>query len=99
MSTAGLAIFDTTVQETNEWLKSLECHLGFGNRRASFSLLKATLHALRDRVGPENAVHLGAQLPTLLRGAYYEGWHMAGTPDLFRIYSRFSTQWNGGGHA
>jgi hypothetical protein len=25
-------------------------------------------------------VHLGAQLPLLVRGIYYEGWHMAGKP-------------------
>jgi hypothetical protein len=33
---------------------------------------------LRDRIGPANASHLGAQLPMLLRGLYYEGWRMTG---------------------
>jgi uncharacterized protein (DUF2267 family) len=32
------------------------------------------LHALRDRLPPEIAVHLSAQLPMLVRGIYYEGW-------------------------
>ena len=32
---------------------------------------------MRDRVGPENAVHLAAQLPMLVRGLCYEGWRMA----------------------
>ena len=50
------------------------------DRHAAYVVLRATLHALRDRIGPENAVHLGAQLPMLLRGLFYEGWHMAGTP-------------------
>ena len=36
-------------------------------------------------LGPENAVHLGAQLPMLVRGFYYEGWHMAGTPTKERL--------------
>ena len=48
---------------------------------AASACLRAALHALRDRIGLENAVHLGAQLPMLLRGAYYEGWHPAATPD------------------
>jgi uncharacterized protein (DUF2267 family) len=47
------------------------------------------LHALRDRISPDNAVHLGAQLPTLVRGIYYEGWHMHGTPTKERHRSAF----------
>ena len=37
----------------------------------------------------ENAVHLGAQLPMLLRGAYYEGWHPVGTPTRERHLADF----------
>ena len=33
------------------------------------------LHALRDCLGRDEAVYVGAQLPPLLRGLYYEGWH------------------------
>lgn len=80
MSATGLATFDTTVQESNLWLKSIMHRLGTGDRQLAYIALRATLHALRDRIGPENAVHLGAQLPMLLRGLYYDGWHVAGTP-------------------
>jgi uncharacterized protein (DUF2267 family) len=80
MSSTGYATFDTTLQETNLWLKDLMSILRITDRGWAYRVLRATLHALRDRIGPENAVHLGAQLPMLLRGLYYEGWHMAGTP-------------------
>jgi len=80
MSATGLSTFDKTLQETNAWLGSLMDHLYTDDRHDAYIVLRATLHALRDRIGPENAVHLGAQLPMLLRGVFYEGWHMAGTP-------------------
>ena len=54
--------------------------LGTGDRKLAYNVLKATLHALRDRIGPENAIHLGAQLPILVRGIYYDGWQFAQTP-------------------
>jgi uncharacterized protein (DUF2267 family) len=75
MSKASLEVFDTTLQETHHWLKLMMEELDSTDRRRAFTALRAGLHALRDRIGPANAVHLGAQLPMLLRGAYYEGWH------------------------
>ncbi len=78
--TTGLDVFDTTVQESNLWLKDLMERLGTHDRHHAYSTLRAVLHALRDRIGPDNAAHLGAQLPMLLRGLYYEGWHMSRTP-------------------
>ena len=78
--TSGLATFDTTLQESYGWLKAIMERLHTSDRHLAYLLLRATLHALRDRVGPENAVHFGAQLPMLLRGLLFEGWHLAGTP-------------------
>ncbi|MCK3779416.1 DUF2267 domain-containing protein [Ensifer sesbaniae] len=33
------------------------------------------MRALRGCLGRDEAIYLGAQLPPLLRGLYYEGWH------------------------
>ena len=79
MSRNGLEVFDKTVQETNHWLKAMMQELETDDRRNAFTALRAVLHTLRDRIGPANAVHFGAQLPMLLRGAYYEGWRITGT--------------------
>lgn len=78
--TSGHPTFDHTVQEANIWLKAVAEQLHFEERRHAYSALRATLHALRDRLTPESAVHFGAQLPMVVRGLYYEGWRMAGKP-------------------
>jgi uncharacterized protein (DUF2267 family) len=89
MTTTGLAVFDTTIQETNTWLKRLMECLRISDRHAAYLLLRATLHAVRDRIGPENASHLGAQLPMLIRGLYYEGWRMSGVRSKERHVETF----------
>jgi len=80
MSTTGLEVFDTTLQKTHLWLKDIMQELHTDSRQQAYSVLRATLHTLRDRLTIEETVKLGAQLPMLLRGMYYEGWTMAGKP-------------------
>jgi len=87
--TTGLDTFDKTVQESNLWLKDVMERLNTYDRRHAYSTMRAVLHALRDRIGPQNAAHLGAQLPMLLRGLFYEGWDPTGKPTKERHESAF----------
>lgn len=75
MSVTGLDTFDTTVHKTNAWLNELA--------------LRAILHALRDRITVEEVAQLGAQLPMLVRGFYYEGWDPTGKPVRVRRKETF----------
>lgn len=72
--------FDHAIQEGNLWLRKVAERLHFEDERHAYSALRATLHALRDRLTPQSAVHLSAQLPMVVRGLYFEGWKMATTP-------------------
>ncbi len=90
MSDTQVSVLDHTVQQTNLWLKRLVDDHHFRDRPQAYAALRAVLHALRDRLTPEQAVHLGAQFPTLVRGIYYEGWHIAGTPTKERNLDDFA---------
>jgi uncharacterized protein (DUF2267 family) len=68
-------ILETSLQRAHEWLHDIERGLGFGNEHAAYAALRATLHAVRDRLPTELVVHFGAGLPTMIRGIYYDGWH------------------------
>ncbi len=80
MTAKGGSIFDETVQLTHVWLKELMQDLDWDDRHRAYLALRVTLHALRDRLSVEAAAKLGAQLPMLVRGFYYDGWHPAHKP-------------------
>ncbi len=91
MSTStGVTALDHSIQETNTWLKAIDEQLALESRHHAYSALRAVLHALRDRLAPEVTVKLGAQLPIVVRGIYYEGWHMAATPTKERHVEEFT---------
>lgn len=80
MSAAGLESLEHTVQLTHVWINELDERLGWNNKSRSYRLLKAVLHALRDWLQVNESADLAAQLPGLLRGAFYEQWRPAATP-------------------
>jgi uncharacterized protein (DUF2267 family) len=89
MSATGLDVFDTTLHKTNSWLNDLMQVLGWQDRHKAYMALKTTLHALRDRLTVEEVAQLGAQLPMLIRGVYYEGWDPTGKPLRIRHKEQF----------
>ncbi len=91
MSETHVAALDHTVQQTNIWLKRLEETCPLDDRQHAYVVLRAVLHVLRDRLPPEMAVHLGAQLPMLVRGLYYEGWRMVDAPTHIRHLDDFES--------
>jgi uncharacterized protein (DUF2267 family) len=83
MAATGLDVFDKTLQTTNVWLEEIMAELG-PDRQVAWHALGAVLRPLRDRVPHGLAAHVGAQLPLLVRGLYYDQWHPAGQPERLR---------------
>ena len=73
-------IFEKTFQKTDQWLKELMAKMGWSDVRMAYDGLRSVLHVLRDRLTVEAVAKLGAQLPMLVRGFYYEGWVPSHTP-------------------
>ncbi len=88
MAATGLDVFDKTLQTTNIWLDEIMIDLG-PDRKIAYRALRAVLHALRDRLTVGEAAHLGAQLPLLVKGIYFDMWRPAATPLSIRTEEEF----------
>jgi len=73
MAAPGLQGIDETVQQTYVWIDEV-ADAFHGSRHQGFQILRAFLHLLRDHLPVDESAQLAAQLPMLVRGAYYEGW-------------------------
>jgi uncharacterized protein (DUF2267 family) len=95
MSATGLDVFDRTIHLTNAWLDEIIDWLEQTpaslrrDKHMAWHTLGAVLRAVRDRVPLELAAHLGAQLPLLVRGTYYDQWRPSETPQKWRTAEEF----------
>lgn len=81
--------FDESLHRTHDWLGELEMLAGLDSQSQAYSILRVVLHALRDRLSPNEAADLASELPMIIRGFYYEGWAPAKTPTHYRTRQAF----------
>ena len=89
MSWTGFETFDTAIQKADLWLKQIMLELNTDSKRRAYMGMRAVLHALRDRLTIDEAVDLGAQLPLLIRGVYYDEWDPSRNPVKDRHLDEF----------
>lgn len=91
MSATGLDVFDKTLQTTNIWLDEIMADLG-PDRQIAWKVLSTVLHKLRDRLPVDLSAHLGAQLPLLVRGAYYDQFEPSRQPVECDTHEEFAAE-------
>jgi uncharacterized protein (DUF2267 family) len=88
MSASGLDVFDRSLETTHVWLNEICNDLG-PDKQVAWKVLSTVLHKLRDRLTINLAAHLGAQLPLLIRGVYYDQFEPGKMPSDCRSRDEF----------
>ncbi len=89
MSTTRVDIIDRSVEKAHIWVNDVAEELGTDDRQYAYRVLRAFLHALRDHLPVTEAAQLSAQLPTFVRGVFYEGWDPGSPRQLGRDVDAF----------
>jgi uncharacterized protein (DUF2267 family) len=84
MTTTRINVFERFIQKAGRWIDDLERLLGWQDPHQTYEALGVVLHVLRDRLPVQEAVDLGAQLPLLLRGLYFQNWDVSLNPEKYR---------------
>lgn len=81
---SSVGTIDRNVEMTNVWLGEISDQLDHMDKEAAWACLNAVLRTVRDRIPVDEAADFAAQLPTLIRGSFYEGWQPSHTPYKWR---------------
>jgi uncharacterized protein (DUF2267 family) len=91
-----LDVFERSLQKAGPWLDDLVAKLGWDDRHRAYEALGVVLHVFRDRLPLRECVSLGAPLPLLLRGLYYQNWDLSEFPQKYRHAREFLSRVRGG---
>lgn len=73
----NITAFNNALNKANEWLTELQQIGNFNSLEQAYTVLRSVLHALRDRLLPDEAVQFGSEMPMLIRGFYFEGFDLS----------------------
>lgn len=68
------SIVERSAEAAHIWYRDVARELQTDDLHYAGRVLRTVLHALRDRLTVAEGAQLAAQLPTLIRGIYYEQW-------------------------
>ena len=89
MSLSSADGIERSVHKTNEWLAQLQRELPWADREEAWRALRAYLQLLRDQLTVDEAAQLAAQLPLVVRGAFYEAFDPSEQPAKLRDREQF----------
>lgn len=68
------SIVEHSAEAARVWYRDVATEMQTDDPQEAARALRAVLHGLRDRLTVEEGAQLADQLPTLIRGVYYENW-------------------------
>lgn len=82
--------FENYAKEGNTFLKTLAEELGspkdYGH---AFRVLQAVFYTIRDRITPQESLHLISELPVAIKGLYVHNWKIHEKPKKYKTKGEF----------
>lgn len=84
-----MSVLEPSLQHSLEWLKEIQQELGWTDKQKVYVGTRAVLQVLRDRLTIEEASQLGAGMPLIIKGMFYEGFSPGKKHDRVRTQAEF----------
>ncbi len=82
--------FENYATEGNAFLKALAKELGTPeNIGHAYRVLQAVFNTIRDRITPQESLHLISELPMAIKGLYVHDWKIHDKPKKYRTKDEF----------